>query len=361
MSRPTPAHAPPSGDSALATSATDALRDRFRGVLLGTFCGDALGMPLEGLSRAQISARHGGSLSELVSGHGREAGSYTDDTQLTLALAQAIVDSGGQVSADAVALAFGEAFERQRGYGGAARRILLDIRDGRPWRVAVDRHGFKGGSHGNGSAMRVAPVALACLGDVPALLAAAAEQGVVTAHTHWEAVAGAQLQALAVHEALRRGLSGSPLLAGGQAHAFTDVLRRSLDVLPRVYLDALGWIDAHLDASPAQAAEVLGTGVYVGHSVPTALWAVLSCADAPGPEAAIVRAANLGGDADTIAAMAGAIAGAYWGASALPARWLAGLEQGRRGRDHAVALADALADLRLLGALPWQSAPFVPL
>ena len=59
----------------------------------------------------------------------------------------------------------------------------------------------------------------------------------------------------------------------------------------------------------------------------------------------MITAVNLGGDSDTIAAMTGAIAGAYHGVSAFPARWIDALERGERGYDHVIDLADDLLDL----------------
>lgn len=328
---------------------TDNLRDHFRGALLGTMCGDSLGLALEGLDLLQIATKYGGMLRELEAGHQRGSGTYTDDTQLAFALAESLLDTEGVFDPDEAALVFGEHFEPHRGYGGNTYRILNDMAGGRPWAQAVGAHGIRGGSYGNGSAMRVAPVALASFGNVRQLLTDAGRQGVITGHTHADAVAGSRLQALAVHEAIVRGSSGQPLVESGGASrpegSFIGVLRANLGDLPPVFDEALSWIADNLDAPMAAAASKLGTGVYVGQSVPTALWAVLASSSVPGAELPIVRAANLGGDADTIGAMAGAIAGAYWGASTLPDRWLAKLENGERGRDYAVNLADELLDL----------------
>ncbi|MFW6078979.1 MAG: ADP-ribosylglycohydrolase family protein, partial [Gemmatimonadota bacterium] len=106
---------------------------------------------------------------------------------------------------------------------------------------------------------------------------------------------------------------------------------------------ALHWIATHLDADPAAAAATLGTGGRASRSVPAALWAFLSRPhDA---EAAVVRAVGLGGDTDTIGAMTGALAGAYHGARAFPARWLDALEAGEHGRAYAERLAERLLEV----------------
>lgn len=91
-----------------------------------------------------------------------------------------------------------------------------------------------------------------------------------------------------------------------------------------------------LDADPIEAFGYLHNGAFVLESLPAALWCFLTrCED---PEAVIVTAVAGGRDADTVAAMAGSLAGAYHGESALPSRWVDDLE----GLDELRALADGL-------------------
>lgn len=319
---------------------TSRLADRFRGALLGTFVGDALGMPVEGWPRQAIRERFGH--------RGREVremmdarlglGTYTDDTQMTLALAEALLDAPpGEIDLDRVAHRFAEAYGAERGYGGNTRRILSGIRsalrNGQPWRGAVERHRLPGGSWANGAAMRVAPVALAFYPRQGTTAHAAEAQAEVTGHTHPVGRSGARLQALAVLGAVRRGALDRPLDPA-------DFLEEIGGVLPDDYRQALGWIAENLEADSEDAARALGVSGRASESVAAALWAFLSRRD--DPEEAVVRAVSLGGDADTIGAMAGALAGAYHGASALPERWVAVLEDGDRGRSYAEALADRL-------------------
>ena len=112
---------------------------------------------------------------------------------------------------------------------------------------------------------------------------------------------------------------------------------------PKEFVDALSWIAGNLAASPDEAAHHLGTTGLASSSVPAALWAVLSKPE--DPETAIVRAVNLGGDTDTIGAMAGAVVGAYHGAEALPQRWTQALEEGGKGKSYVIDLADRLLEL----------------
>ena len=119
---------------------------------------------------------------------------------------------------------------------------------------------------------------------------------------------------------------------------------------PAEFASALGWIGDHLGASSSAAAATLGTGSRAAASVPAALWSFLSRED--DPEETVVRAVNLGGDADTIGAMAAALAGAFHGADALPGRWLDELENGDKGKDHVVELSDRLFAEACLRAQP---------
>ena len=123
-------------------------------------------------------------------------------------------------------------------------------------------------------------------------------------------------------------LTVSALLRGADAP-----LRDALDVLydaPNELVAALGPI------ARGETPDALRTSGYVDYSLQTALHDAL---DAPSAEAAIVTAVNRGGDTDTIGAIAGAVAGARFGASGLPDRWLAAID----GADELERLATRIA------------------
>jgi poly(ADP-ribose) glycohydrolase ARH3 len=166
--------------------------------------------------------------------------------------------------------------------------------------------------------------------DPDGLSCAAAVASRVT-HAHRDALVGALLQALAVALCLRsdpRAFS---------ADAFLAELGRCR--IGGWSADKLAQVRALLaeDATPAEVAAKLGNGVLAIEAVPAALWAFLR--GAPAFEAAIVCAARLGGDVDTICALTGALAGALGGRSGLPPPWLDNLHQERPG----VSAIDALA------------------
>ncbi len=317
-----------------AESSPDALKECFRGALLGTMVGDALGMPVEGMSASVIRARFDRVTEMLPARRGR--GTYTDDTEMMIGLAEALLDTPSRLDLDRTATRFCENYDPDRGYGGNTQKILAAIREGISWRDAVKAHALPGGSYANGAAMRVAPVPLAFYRDAKATVRAAAQQAEVTGHTHPIGRIGACLQAIAIRWAIVRGSK--------RVHFDAPTFLKNLKLSgPKEFVDALAWITGNLAASPDEAAHRLGTSGLASSSVPAALWAVLS--NPQDPEGAIIRAVNLGGDTDTIGAMAGAVVGAYHGAEALPKRWTQALEEAGKGKTYVIDLADRLLEL----------------
>ena len=324
------------------------LRDRFRGALLGTFCGDALGAALEGWRPHETAGALDRPAELLARSHGR----YTDDTEMMIALAESLVDRGGEVEPAHLARTFLKRYDPSRGYGPGTVRTLNALSRGARWDEAAGATFGGGGSYGNGSAMRVAPVGALFHDDLERLRRAAEAQARVT-HAHPLGTAGAALQAAAVALAARAGGPGdfAPDRVLEALRAFVGGLNDPSAV--ETYFERLEAIDVMLSDSgdPPGVARALGTSATCPRSVPAAIYSALVRRDSPGD--AIVYAVSLGGDADTIGAMAGAIAGALHGASALPADWLALLEDGPRGRSHVTALADRLHELWARG----QGAP----
>ncbi len=313
-----------------------AWRERFRGALLGAFAGDAFGAAFEGWSRVEIRRRYGRPVDMQLARAG--TGLYTDDTELLIGLAEGLIEADGALDLDAIGEAFAAGFDPRRGYGGNAIRVLTAMQSGIPWATASAQFKPTGGSFGNGSAMRVAPIALAfARRPVEEVGRAARRQGAVTGHTHPLGEWGAELQARAVYRALHRGV-GREEFDGPGLFAELVTLR-----LPAPYDEAMQWCVDHPAATMDEAVEALGNSVAAHYSVPLALW--MSARHAHSLEDTIIEAATAGGDTDTIAAMAGAIAGAYHGVSAIPSRWVDKLENERRGKDHVIALADELLEL----------------
>jgi poly(ADP-ribose) glycohydrolase ARH3 len=298
--------------------------DRARGALLGTFVGDALGMAFEGLAPEAVPD----TVEMLDARLGR--GTYTDDTQMMIALAESLLRCGG-VDEEQLGRAFLAAYDPRRGYGAGTRAVLALISEGVPAMDAAARAFGGHGSLGNGAAMRVAPVAVRYADDPQALLDAARRSARVT-HAHPLGIDAASAQAAAVGAAL----AGADPVNAGRAAATTAELRRGLAMAAEL-------LAAADEPSPGAVAAVIGNG-FTGHeSVPAAIYSAAAHEDF---EAAVAFAVRCGGDTDTIAAMAGAIAGARDGATAIPARWLDVLEDGAKGRSHVERLTERLVAAR---------------
>lgn len=300
---------------------------RVRGSLLLSACGDALGAPFEGANAVDPAAVEVW-LSAPSSGL-----RWTDDTALTLALAEHLIGTGGTVDQDTLAVGFARAWAHDpaRGYGQGAATVLARIHQGTPWpQAATDL--FNGqGSYGNGAAMRVAP-----LGLVPGLglsaVAARARRSAAVTHAHLQAQDGAAVQAAAVAITIRSHPSTpvdpDEFVACLAGHAHTTEFRTALQRIPLLLRQ---------DPDPAQVAAELGNDITATGSVPAAVAAFLRTPQDAG--AAIRFAINLGGDTDTIAAMTGALAGARLGERGLPAAWERRLEAAARIRALAASLA----------------------
>jgi poly(ADP-ribose) glycohydrolase ARH3 len=302
--------------------AAEALRaaaaDRARGALLGTFVGDALGMPFEGRPHSEVPAAV-----EMVEAR-RGRGTYTDDTQMMIALAESLIERG-RVDEQHLARAFVQAYDPDRGYGGGTRRVLELWADGTPVANAAAQIFDGQGSRGNGAAMRIAPVAVVFCDDPPRLLTEAARSARIT-HAHPIGIDAAVVQAAAIGAALRDGDILQAARAAARTAEMSDGLRDVGELLA-----------AQPDAAAVHAR--LGSSSDARESVCAAIYAALAH---PGFEPAVRFAVGLGGDTDTVAAMTGAICAARHGAGTIPGRWLAALEDGDRGRSHVEALATGL-------------------
>jgi ADP-ribosylglycohydrolase len=299
--------------------------DRARAALYGLAIGDALGMPTQLMSPDEVTACFGtlDGLREPPADHpiaaGRPAGSITDDTEQALLLADALLAGAGKVDSDDLArrlLAWAER-ARERGsldlLGPSSSAALAALVAGGP----LDEVGRFGAT--NGAAMRIAPVGLIMsTSDLDALVDLVADASRVTHHTG-VAIAGAAAVAAAVSggidgatvaDATTLGIRAAELgQRRGQWVAGASVGRR--------IAWAIGLVDgADHDRSVRDVVELVGTSLATQESVPAA-FAVLALHPNDAWQACLT-AASLGGDSDTIAAMAGTIAGACLGMDAWP-------------------------------------------
>jgi poly(ADP-ribose) glycohydrolase ARH3 len=252
-------------------------------------------------------------------------GRYTDDTQMMIGLLETLWEKGAFDPA-VCARKFQANFDPARGYGRRIFGVMERIRQGLPWdQVGTD-------SFGNGGAMRVAPIGCFYYHDLEAIHTNAVLSARIT-HHHPEGLAGAVAQATAVGLALQHSLSQEVIVP----ETFLATISAQVRAIDQGFAEAMEGIKSVPRASVLAVIEAISATYRLTlraiESVPAAIGAFLltdSFKDA------VVLAVNLGGDTDTIGAMAGAVAGAYYGVAQIPEAWLACLENGAKGRDYVI-------------------------
>jgi len=315
---------------------------RAYGALAGLALGDALGMPTQAMSPEQIRAVYG-RITGLVDGDasqpyapGMSAGSTTDDTEQALLVASLLVRGRG-TSSGRVALDAGEfahallAWEDSmiaRGsldlLGPSTKAALERVRAGE------DPLSVGGAGTTNGAAMRVTPIGIAMSTADPEAFADAVWSSCQVTHATRQGFQSAALVAAAVSMGIDTARSTTPDLRGllWKALSYVDSLPERGAWTPDPDVVAATRRAMQLVANPASSSleclvEQVGTSVASAQAIPMA-FALL--ARDPSPQA-LLDAANIGGDTDTIGAIAGAILGAAVGVEVLPADSLSMIEE----------------------------------
>ncbi len=275
------------------------IRDRILGCAVGAAVGDALGMPLEFGPAQSVNAL----VRDMRPGR-IPAGSFTDDTEMALALAESLL---AHRPLDANDLARRFVAWQQSGppdIGIHTRNVLSRIASGTGWRDAIQAvQAQNPDSAGNGSLMRCWPVAVACWDDLDRLLADSRLQSQVT-HPHDECVAACAWANAALYHLFHGQSRGQALATALEDAAVPESLRRVVEQSPRL------------------SRTVLANSGWVRHTLQSAVWGLMSTNSF---EEAVIQVVNLGNDADTAGAVVGALAGAAYGFAAIPARWVQAL------------------------------------
>jgi len=277
------------------------LRERFQGCLLGLATGDAVGTTVEFQSR--------GSFSPVIDMIGRgpfnlNPGEWTDDTSMALCLATSLIEVGEFDAADQMnrycnwyeqgyLSSTGKCFD----IGNTVRQALFEYKkSGNPFSGSTNPL-----SAGNGCLMRLAPVPMFYFPHRDHILHFSGESSRTT-HGATECIDGNRL----LGNILFQALSGA---------SKTEILfENNLEIIlsPSIQAIASGkYRNQTID-------QIHGTG-YVVDSLEAALWCFWTTESY---EQAILKATNLGDDADTTSAICGQVAGAYYGISGIPAHWL---------------------------------------
>jgi len=310
------------------------LIDLFMGSALGTFAGDAFGMPFEGWPSHEVRAalEQGAFMRD-----GRfPGGTYTDDTEMMIGILEGIV-AAGVFEPEYTACRFLANFSTQRGYGARIYGLMERLRSGISW----DQAGTD--SLGNGSAMRVAPIGFFFYDDPDYIQEAAGLSSRIT-HVHPEGIAGAVAQALAVGQAVAHSLQDRTI----DPPSFVEAIAEDISSISDEFSRRLRQLKTIATKGPDNLIDVLtrlyDCSVKAIEAVPPAIGAFLFTGNF---RDAVVRGVSLGGDSDTIGAMAGAIAGGYYGYKQIPQEWLEAMENGVKGRDYVAKLAREAAEIAL--------------
>jgi ADP-ribosyl-[dinitrogen reductase] hydrolase len=285
--------------------------------LLGLACGDAVGTTVEFTARGRFTP-----VTDLVGGgvFDLPAGAWTDDTSMALCLASSLAELGrfdpddqmrrywrwveeGYLSSN------GRCFDVGNTVYGALKRFR---QTGEPFSGSTDPD-----SAGNGCIMRLAPVPMFYYPDRDRIIERSGMSSLTT-HGATECVEACRLLGGILHQALA-GADKTEILLG---HGVSDASSPNIRAI------------AQADYREKDESDIRGSG-YVVQSLEAALWCFWHTSSF---EAAILKAANLGDDADTTAAVCGQVAGAYYGQAGIPERWLERLVM----RDRIIELADRL-------------------
>ena len=319
---------PSNGVNLTADEDLDQWLESIAGCLLGTALGDALGLPMEGLSPEHINRRFP-TVDRFYLANG--PGFVSDDTEQTALVSQSLIRSRrpGGVSVTSARFWFrfsmiGWFWRFPFGIGFGTLRACLKMPLPIPQGVS---------SAGNGAAMRSAVVGVFMRLD-PVNRRLMSEMITRTTHSDLCAVEGAVfVSEMAAHLSL--GVDDFESALEALAQVTNPELKNALRLAMELVAEGTG---------SAEAAKLLGTSGFVVHSVPIALFNYLRFGAEPLVAiAAVIRA---GGDTDSNAAIVGAWCGTRLGSGGLPLALVERIVEGPFGPDHLRALASALVDPR---------------
>ena len=299
------------------------MKNHLMGMFIGLAVGDALGRPIEGNDPRQVQGMEDGGPFSLS----LPAGYWTDDTSMALCLSDSLLEQGRYDSYDVM-----QRYSRwaAQGYrsstgvcfdiGGQVRRALADFETA----PEVGETEPRTERAGNGCIMRLAPVVIAALavgGDVGWLSRMSGRE------THYSELAEDATEIFG--EMLERAATAGA--QGGRKESIYPSAGTNPELARRLH------------AAADKSAEELTPSGFVVDTLEAALWAFMTAEDFA---AGALKAVNLGGDADTIGAVYGQLAGAYYGLTEIPAEWRGALHD----YEELLRVAEALASLGSLSA-----------
>lgn len=286
------------------------------GTITGAAIGDALGMPFETRSPEDPSLLTWDGTYGSSEHHGLGPGQFTDDTQMTMALAETLCDG-----ADYDPIKAAEAYLRWfqsgdcRGMGTSTRRALKRLQSGVPWTESGEQD-----AEGNGTAMRASPLGSYFahnFPDNPQWLASWARNDSMITHQSLEAEEGSAAIALAIHHLALEGAKDT-LLSRIIPHLRDSLLKTRLQNILTVGVVSVS--ERYPEGIPCRV-------------IPTVDAALCTFLTTESFKEAVMGAIRLGGDTDTVGSVTGALAGTFYGYEAIPQVWKDGLERASEIRD----------------------------
>jgi len=286
--------------------------DKAKGIIYGLAIGDALGNPTEFMLLSEIKAKFGQSgITDLPN-----PAWFTDDTQMSIAIAEALVKTGDHEIETIMAavrdefIKWNHSSENNRAPGRTCLIGVANMERGLHWSESgVAR------SKGCGSAMRAAPIGYFYQHDPIKLKEVAHASGICT-HGHPTGDAACIGAAYLVKLALD-GTSPDKMIS--ELLDFTSGISKEFDQAILKVQECLGWEDEE------KALDYLGEGWIGEEAVALALYCFLRYSD--NYKKVVLRGANTNGDSDSIACIAGSISGAYLGIEAIPTKWIREIEK----------------------------------
>lgn len=302
------------------------MMEKFSGCMYGLAIGDAVGYPVEFYSNKDLGKLFGGN--GVTGPQGSYPARYSDDTQMSLAIADALVSAGRAWKLDDTDYVMGEVSrefvkwlesqndpQNRRAPGNTCLRGCSNLKNGVYWKESGVPQ-----SKGCGSAMRSAPIGLVYHSSPDKLREIAIASSQAT-HGHPAALAGsvgtAYLVAQGLKETEPRHLPEALLeFTSGMSEDFTFRIEEVMEVL---------------NLEPREAFQRLGEGWVAEEAVAGALYSFLK--SPRDYSKAVLTAVNYSGDRDSVGCIAGAISGAYNGAGAIPSRWKGVIENAPKLRE----------------------------
>ena len=318
------------------------------GALWGALAGDALGVPVEFLSREAVRKNPVRDMRGFGT-HNQPPGTWSDDSSLLLCTVESLAHSAGLNSTD-----LGQRFVRWESEGHwtphgrvfdigiATSQALSRLATGTPPEQSGGADEY---SNGNGSLMRIVPIALWFDHLPPADLAETVNRASALTHRHPRSQMACALYCLIVRE----------LLDGANAE---DALRSALRVFAQVYeqppflSERLHFQLLESGRLANQAESEIDSSGYVLHTLAASIWCLLTSHSF---EETVLKAVNLGGDTDTTGTVAGGLAGAYYGVEAIPSAWKTALARHDEVESLFAWYLASHSESAISSELPWAS------